>query len=121
MAVIPLRVPASLADDPAVLTGLVFLEGSRYRLTLRWSPRADDDGLWHLDVLDGAGTACVLGVPLVTSEDVLAPYHYEARNLPPGKLRVTTDPDPVTGARRDPGLRDLGVSSRLEYVESTDT
>ncbi len=36
MATIPLRLPSSLADNPMPVTGLVYLEGKRYRFTLRW-------------------------------------------------------------------------------------
>ena len=120
MATIPLILPDALADDPSVVTGVVVLEGVRYRLTFRWSPRDDRDGQWRLDVSDAAGVLRLAGVPLVTSEDVLAPYHYKGRGVPPGRLRVTVDLDLVTGARRDPGLHDLGRAARLEYVESAD-
>jgi len=120
MATIPLILPDALADDPSVATGVIVLEGVRYRLTFRWSPRDDRDGQWRLDVSDAAGVLRLAGVPLVTSEDVLAPYHYKGRGVPPGRLRVTVDPDLVTGARRDPGLHDLGRAARLEYVESAD-
>ena len=77
MATIPLILPDALADDPSVATGVIVLEGVRYRLTFRWSPRDDRDGQWRLDVSDAAGVLRLAGVPLVTSEDVFAPYHYK--------------------------------------------
>ena len=120
MATVKLKIPESLADDPAVVTGIMYLENSRYRLTLRWSPRDDRDGVWRMDVADAAGVLRVAGVPLVLSEDVLAPFHYRGRRIMPGALRVTCDSDPATpDVRRDPGLRDLGRAARVEYVEST--
>lgn len=119
MATITLRLPSSLADNPMPVTGLVFLEGKRYRFTIRWSPRDDAAGLWRLDISDAAGTLRVAGAPLVTSDDVLRPFRYKGRGIPLGALRVTCDVDPVTFARRDPGLRDFGRAARIEYVEST--
>lgn len=119
MATIPLRLPSGLADNPMPVTGLVYLEGSRYRFTIRWSPRDDRDGVWRLDIHDAAGVMRVAGIPLVSSDDVFRPYRYAGRGIPPGTLRVTCDADPVTFAKRDPGLRDFGRAARIEYVEST--
>ncbi|TXH41748.1 MAG: hypothetical protein E6Q97_36940, partial [Desulfurellales bacterium] len=114
MATITLRLPPSMPDDPSVVTGLAILENTRYRLTLRWSPRDDHDGVWKMDIADTSGTMRVAGVPLVASDDVLRPFHYPGRGVPPGSLRVTCDPDPATPwVRRDPGLYDFGRSARL--------
>ena len=118
MATIPLILPDALADDPSVATGVIVLEGVRYRLTFRWSPRDDRDGMWRLDIHDAGGVLRVASVPLVASDDVLRPYRYKGRGIPPGTLRVTCDADPVTFAKRDPGLRDFGRAARIEYIES---
>ena len=118
MATIRLRLPLALADNPMPVTGLVFLEGKRYRFTMRWSPRDDIAGMWRLDISDAAGSLRVAGVPLVTSDDVLQPFRYKGRGIPPGALRVTCAADPVTFARRDPGLRDFGRAANIEYVET---
>lgn len=121
MATFALKLPPSLPDDPVVVSGVAYMEGQRYRFTFRWSPRDDRDGVWRMDILDSAGVMRVASVPLYTSDDVLAPFHYAGRRVPPGKLRVTCDPDPTTpGVRRDPGLHDLGRFARVEYTESTD-
>lgn len=121
MAIVPIRLPPSFADEPSVVTGPITLENVRYRFTLRWSPRDDRDGLWRLDIADASGRLRVTGIPIVVSDDVLVAFHYPGRGVPPGRLRVTCDPDPATpDVRRDPGLYDLGRSARIEYVESTD-
>ena len=119
MATIRLHLSSTLTDNPMPVTGLVYFEGVRYRFTMRWSPRDDRDGMWRLDISDAAGTLRVAGVPLVTSEDVLQPFRYKGRGIPPGALRVTCDADPVTFARRDPGLRDFGRAANIEYIETT--
>lgn len=108
-----------MADDPSTVTGLAYLENVRYRLTMKWSPRDDREGMWRLDIADASGTMRVTGVPLVVSDDVLRPFHYKGRRIMPGQLRVTCDPDPATGIPVDPGLHDFGRRARLEYVEST--
>lgn len=121
MAIVRLNLPVSMTTQPTVVTGLAILENVRYRLTLRWSPRDDRNGMWRMDIADATGTLRVAGVPLIQSNDVLAPFHYKGRRIMPGRLRVTCDPDPATPTVRvDPGLYDFGQRARIEYVESTD-
>ena len=122
MATIQLRLPPSLPDNPTVVSTVVYLEGGRYRFTYRWSPRDDRDGVWRMDIADSAGVTRVCGIPLYVSDDVLRPFRYPGRRIPPGKIRVTCDSDPATPhVRRDPGLHDLGRAARLEYIESVST
>lgn len=119
MATIQLSLPESMSIQPTVVTGLIILENVRYRITLRWSPRDDRDGMWRMDISNAAGVLQVAGIPLVTSSNVLKPFQYKSRSVPPGALRVTCDPG-ANGVPCDPGLYDFGKRARLEYIESAD-
>lgn len=53
----------------------VSLAGVEYRLTVRWVEA--DEGGWVLDIaLPDNGGDLVVGIPLVTGCDLLAPYDY---------------------------------------------
>lgn len=65
------RIPVS----PVPQTFNIFLAVREYRVTVRWN--AAIDGGWFMDfATPDNGTPILSGVPIVTGEDILAPYEY---------------------------------------------
>lgn len=85
----------------------VTLAGVQYQVQVAWRTAAE--GGWFLDLYDGSGNALVLGVPLVTGVDLLAPYPDLGIG---GSLYVTTDgaPDAV------PLYANLGTTAHLYFA-----
>lgn len=88
----------------------VVLEGSSYRLELRWNERV---GLWSLSVYDAAGTLLAAGRSVVLGAELLG-RSGDAR-LPPGSLFAID----TSGKGAEAGRLDLGTRVQLIYIEST--
>jgi hypothetical protein len=84
----------------------VTLDGSEYVFVFRWNTRAC---FWYVSLLDADGVALTVGRKLVADKPLFQRDVDE--RLPPGDLWV------ISGGV-DPGLRDLGGSAALLYVEA---
>jgi hypothetical protein len=103
-------IPASTVESNYVQA--VALDGTDYRLTLRWNERS---GHWFLTLRAADGTELVTARKLVAAAPVAA---YETLGgVPPGVLWVIDLDD--SGV--DPGLRDLGARCALVYGDGAPT
>jgi hypothetical protein len=86
----------------------VTMAGVQYQLTVRWN---DANQSWILDIADPSANPIVTGIPVVTGEDLLAPFAYLNFG---GQLIVqtTNDTDAV------PTLANLGSAGNLYFVVS---
>lgn len=98
----PYEVPLS----PEPQTFLVDLAGVTYRVAMRWNGAMP---CWAMDLSLGDDTPLVLGLPLATGVDLLAPYAFLGIG---GALVVQTDGDPDAA----PTLDNLGLQGRLFFV-----
>lgn len=101
-AVTPFLIP--LSPTPQTLS--VALAGVTYQLTVRWN---EQNQAWTLDIADNSGNPILSGIPLVTGEDLLAPFGYLNFG---GQLIVQTsnDVDAV------PTFQNLGSTGNLYFV-----
>jgi hypothetical protein len=86
----------------------ITLAGTVYNLTVRWN---DMNAAWTLDIADASSNAIISGIPIVTGEDLLAPYAYLDFG---GQLiaQTTSDIDAV------PTMDNLGATGNLYFVVS---
>lgn len=98
-----------LISSTSTFQQTVVLDGVEYGLVFRWNTRSH---YWFMTVLDADGTVLAAGRKIVADRPLLQRDTNPA--LPPGDLWCVT----TTGA--DPGLRDLGESAALLYVEAED-
>lgn len=87
----------------------VTLAGVQYQARVMWRAAPDGQGGWVLDFFTSAGADLILGIPLVTGLDLLAPYPDKAIG---GQLFVTTEGD----ATAVPTYENLGSASRLYFA-----
>jgi uncharacterized membrane protein len=82
------------------------LAGTLYQLTVRWN---DMNQAWMLDLADAIGNPIISGIPMVTGQDLLAPFKYLRIG---GQLIVqtTNDTDAV------PTLANLGSTGNLYFI-----
>ncbi len=87
------------------------LEGITYGFAFRWNPR---DEAWFMNILDGEGVVIQAGLKVVVNWPL--GIRSASDRLPIGRfLAVDT-----TGANQDPGLNDLGVRTKLVYLDSNE-
>jgi hypothetical protein len=104
--------PEWLGVTPTAFAFTVALSGQIYRVRLLWNPRANENaGCWMVDLRAKNGTAIVLGVRLLLTDDLWGLWRYDTR-IPPGALRVRR----TDGGTSDPGAADLAGAVALEYV-----
>jgi hypothetical protein len=112
-----LILPAAFIDYPGSGTTSITLEGVIYLVRLVWNNRVRSGsssggiGAWFLDLRTSDGTAILVGLRLVLTEDLWAEFKH-LDNVPQGKLSLTR-PD---GTGTPPGLNDLGTNVRLDYT-----
>lgn len=82
------------------------LGGVSYRMTVSWNPISS---CWILDIRDSSDVDILLGVPIVTGVDLLAPYAHLGFA---GALVAQTDSDPQAVPTRD----NLGETGHLYFV-----
>src|ERR1700719_665867 len=84
----------------------ITLAGTVYTLTVRWN---DMNGAWTLDMADASQNPIISGIPVVTGEDLLAPYGYLNFG---GQLiaQTTNDTNAV------PTMANLGTTGNLYFV-----
>ena len=82
------------------------MAGVVYNLTLKWN---DAVQAWVMDIADSAGNNILSGIPLVTGEDLLAPFGYLNFG---GQLIVQTD----NSINDVPTFTNLGSSGNLFFV-----
>lgn len=92
--------------SPNAQTFRITLAGVQYSMTLLY--RTHGLGGWFLDIYTAGGDPLLLGVPLVTGVDLLAPYPYLNFG---GPLLVTTDGD-ISAV---PTYYNLGVTSHVYF------
>lgn len=92
--------------SPNAQSFYIALAGVQYQMQVTW--RTATEGGWFLDIYDASGNALVLGIPLVTGVDLLAPYPDAGVG---GSLYVATDgtPDAV------PLYSNLGTTAHLYF------
>lgn len=91
---------------PQPQTFRIVLAGVTYQVRLVWNLVSLS---WVLDLSDSSGAPLVLGIPLVTGADLLAPYTY--LNLG-GQMTCETDGDLLQPPSRD----NLGTSGKLYFT-----
>lgn len=93
-----------LQPNPQILQ--VTLAGTAYQFTVKWN---DANQAWTLDIADSSGNPIISGIPIVTGQDLLAPYGYLNFG---GQLiaQTTNDTDAV------PTLANLGSTGNLYFV-----
>ena len=94
--------------QPQNQTFQVSLAGTLYTFTVRWN---DMNQAWTLDLADANDNPIVSGIPVVTGEDLLAPFAY--LNIG-GKLIAQTTND----ANAVPTRANLGSAGYLYFVVS---
>lgn len=90
----------------------VELDGLVYGMAFEFNDR---DGHWYFDLEDEAGVVLRHGIKVVTNFPLLRQDAQRAR--PPGDI-MAIDP---SDADLDAGLRDLGASILLTYIEEVST
>lgn len=85
---------------------MISLAGVQYQLRVRWNSA---NRAWTLDLSTPSGAAIISGIPLVTGQDLLAPYAY--LNLG-GQLIAQTTND----ATAVPTQANLGSTGNLYFV-----
>lgn len=89
----------------------VDLDGSAFKLELRWNERG---AAWHLSIYDAGGNRLVANQRVVVGRGLLE-RRADAR-LPPGEMFALD----TTGADQDPGADSLGNRVTLVYVSASD-
>ena len=95
-----------LVSTTSTFRQTVILEGTEYVFIFRWNTRSR---YWYMSIYDTDGTVLAAGRKLVADKPLL--QRDTDQRLPPGDLWV------LSGGV-DPGLRDLGGSALLLYVEA---
>jgi len=86
----------------------IVLAGVQYQLLVWWN---NVNQSWMIDISDSSGNPIVTGIPLVTGQDLLAPYGYLNFG---GQLIAQTDFKP--GAV--PTFKNLGTTGHLYWITS---
>jgi hypothetical protein len=102
VSVVAFEIP--LSATPQTLS--VSLVGVTYNLTVRWN---DISRAWVIDLYDQNNSLLIGSIPMVTGEDLLAPYGY--LNIG-GQLIVQTDTDTLAV----PTFENLGATSHLYFI-----
>lgn len=76
---------------------------------LRFTYNKARDGAWILDIADASFNLLLAGLPLVSGDDLFAPYRYLGFS---GSMIVTTD----RGTGEVPGFDDFGATAHLFFV-----
>ncbi|KAA6459622.1 hypothetical protein DYQ86_16010 [Acidobacteria bacterium AB60] len=84
----------------------ISLAGVQYQMTVRWNAMNET---WVLDLADQSGNPILSGIPLVTGEDLLAPFGYLDLG---GQLIVQTS----NNTDAVPTFTNLGTLSNLFFV-----
>jgi hypothetical protein len=98
--------PSQVPLIPSPQTLSISLAGTSYNVTVRWN---DAIQAWVMDLATNAGDKILSGIPLVTGEDLLAPFGY--LNLG-GQLIVQTD----NNIDAVPTFTNLGSSGNLFFL-----
>lgn len=98
-------IPCSGVNETFQIT----LVGVTYTFTLVWRDDPCGQGGWMLDIGDQYNAPLVQGVPLTTSDDLLAQYGYLNFG---GQLYLMTAQDPDAA----PTLTNLGTDCNLYWV-----
>jgi hypothetical protein len=83
-----------------------------YNLVLRWNvPNAS----WMMDILDDSGNQILSGVPVVTGEDLLAPFSYLGigGSVGAGEIQAQTASDTFAV----PTYANLGTDGNLYWLQ----
>jgi hypothetical protein len=88
-------------------TGTVSLEGSTYRLTVKWN---ETTAKWYMDIKSVVGSVDIKGIALLTGIELLSPYGYALKF---GNLRIVDNSE----ANEDPLYEGMGDRWTLEYSE----
>jgi hypothetical protein len=102
MATTPFLIPL----QPTNQTFGITMAGVQYQLTVRWN---DPNQAWTLDIADSNNNPIISGIPLVTGQDLLAPYKYLGID---GQLIVQT----TNNTNEVPTLANLGSTGNLYFV-----
>ena len=87
--------------------GTVSLEGSTYRITIRWN---GETSKWYMDFVGITEDIAIKGIALVVGKDLLEPYGY---GITFGRLEVIDNSE----ASEDPVYEGMGDRWTLEYSE----
>lgn len=103
---VPILIPT--AKNVAHYAQTTTLDGRTYRLEFDWIQRWQR---WTLSLYTSGGEPLLLGAPLLSGNDLLAPHRWDDR-LPPGSLGVFNSQD----QGGDPGLTDFGTSGAFTLI-----
>jgi len=98
----PYEIP--LSPQPQVFQ--IELAGVSYRMTVSWNPLTES---WILDIRSISNVDIILGIPIVTGVDLLAPYPHLGFG---GALVAQTDNNP----KAVPTYDNLGEAGHLYFV-----
>lgn len=98
--------PFLIPLQPTPQTLSISLAGKTYNLTVRWN---NPNQTWVVDFRDSNDNDIVLGIPLVTGEDLLAPFGYLGIG---GQLIVQT----TNNVDAVPTFANLGSLGNLYFI-----
>lgn len=103
------------AGSPTVVTGTKTLDGRVYRFKFWPNTRADDGrGAYYVDLYNVLGAAVVLGVKMIVTDDLFAPFRETVVDVPPGRVVIRR----TDGLTDDPAIYDLAVPSEPKLLLS---
>jgi hypothetical protein len=98
-----------LRNDLTSFDFVVELDGVSYTLDCKWNYRAE---AWFLSLYDADGQPISVGIRLVVGFPL--GKRCKSSRMPPGVLQAQD----TSGAKRDPGLEDLGSRVQLYYFSA---